>query len=245
MEHAVSAASLTLVWADGAGRAPAAMLSHAAPLATTAADGTEPALLGWIAPARGDAGVPQPVQQAIAAALCETGWVVFASGQVLAIAVGAWQADAQGAWATSATTVGRPKRRPAWRATRDPSDALRLFDQTFFDWQQQAQRVAVFAGDALPAPSDAFAVALLADEPGPSSAMPHARLRLFPGADGDFALAVFADAAARSDFAAALQQTCRNAGIGWRHVQATALPGVQWIEDKASPPGGPPQETSE
>jgi hypothetical protein len=235
----VSAAGLTLVWADGAGRAPAAMLSNAAPLATTAADGTEPALLGWIAPARVDAGVPQPLQQAIAQALCECGWVVFASGRVMTIASSAWQADAQGAWATSATAVGRPKRRPAWRATRDPADAVRLFDQTFFDWQQQAQRVAVFAGDALPAPPDAFASALLADEPVASAALPRLRLRLFPGADGDFALAVFTDAAARTDFAGALQRACQSGGIVWREAEVAALRGLKWIESDGS------QETGE
>jgi hypothetical protein len=215
------------------------MLSNAAPLATPAADGTEPALLGWIAPARVDAGVPQPVQQAIATALCETGWVVFASGQVMAITPGAWQADAQGAWATSMTMVGRPKRKPTWRATRKPDDAARLFDQTFFDWQQQAQRVAVFAGDALPAPSEAFAAALLADEPGASAALPGLRLRLFPGADGDFALAVFTDAAARSDFAGALQRACQNGGIVWREVEVAALRSLKWIESDGS------QETGE
>jgi hypothetical protein len=241
----VSAAGLTLVWADGAGRAPAAMLSHAAPLATAAADGTEPALLGWIAPARVDAGVPEPLQQAIAQALCDIGWVVFASGRVMAIAPGAWQADAQGAWATSSIAVGRPKRRPAWRATRDAADAARLFDQTFFDWQQQAQRVAVFAGDALPAPSDAFASALLADEPGVSAVLPHLRLRLFPGADGDFALAVFADAAARADFAGALRRACESGGIGWRELEVAALPSLKWMTSDESQPRSPQRETGE
>jgi hypothetical protein len=241
----VSAAGLTLVWANDAGRAPAAMLSNAAPLATTAADGTEPALLGWIAPARVDAGVPQPVQQAIANALCEVGWVVFASGRVMAIAPGTWQADAQGAWATSSIALGRPKRRPAWRATRDADDAVRLFDQTFFDWQQQAQRVAVFAGDALPAPSDAFAAALLADEPGASASLPKLRLRLLPGADGDFALAVFADAAARTGFAGALQHACQSGGIGWRELEVAALRGLRWIESDDSEPRSPQRETGE
>lgn len=162
-------------------------------------------LVGWkVAPAAVDAGPPPAVALLLAAVLCRTGPVTFASA--LAPPVGAallhrkWRLGRHFEWKTTHDA----------NAVQDAADGI--FDAGFFSWTKQAQVVVLSAPG--PAPSlDERHLEVLGD-PAAFADLPRAGAVgvLLPGVDGDVAGLYFFTPAAAQAFREELARTIQQAG---------------------------------